>query len=138
MTLLATLFLPGCAFLAGTPPATFATPVPSDRFPVPPEGDDIVGRVQVAIARDGDTRHQGDTLEPLKQLLAARTGDRPVEVNQERAQQVALEARGLPVAISGGGADVEMLLALAPRVASTPPWVLEDYDIEELRQLPTY
>ncbi|MEE4145594.1 MAG: L,D-transpeptidase family protein, partial [Halieaceae bacterium] len=53
--LLAATFLPGCAFLAGTPPATFATPVPSDRFPVPEAGNDIVGRVQVAIAQDRDT-----------------------------------------------------------------------------------
>lgn len=347
--LLAAIFLPGCAFLAGTPPATFATPVPSDRFPVPPEGDDIVGRVQVAIAREGDTlpeiarrynlgyeeiiaanpgvnpwrpgpgttvvlptafilpggareglvlnlasmrlfyypkpeegqaaevithpvgigregwhtpqgttriiqktanptwtvpasvrrehaaqgdplpavvppgpdnplgeyamrlsmpsylihgtnkpwgvgmrvshgcirmypediarlfpevpvgtplriinepylagwrdgqlyleahtplaedtRHQDPALQPLEQLIAVRTADTPVTVNQERAERVALEARGLPVAISTGGADIAMVLALAPRVSSTPPWVLEDYDIEELKQLPTY
>jgi len=347
-TLFAAVLLPGCAFLAGTPPATFATPVPSDRFPVPPEGNDIVGRVQVAIAREGDTlpeiarrynlgyeeiiaanpgvnpwrpgqgtpvvlptafilpggareglvlnlasmrlfyyprpekgqvaevithpvgigregwhtpqgetriiqktanpswtvpasvrrehAEQGDPLPavvppgpdnplgeyamrlsmpsylihgtnkpwgvgmrvshgcirmypediarlfpevpvgtplriinepyvtgwrdgqlyleahaplaedtrhkdpipPLQQLLSARTADHPVKVNRERAEQVALEVRGLPVAISSGGADIAMVLALAPRVSSTPPWVLEDYDIEELKQLPTY
>lgn len=84
-----------------------------------------------------DSRHH-PTGKPMQQLLAAGTGESPVKLNHERAEQIAAEARGIPAPVSTGSVDLEMQLAIAPRVSSTPPWVLEDYDIEELRQLPTY
>ena len=33
------------------------TPAPSDRFPLPPDGSDVVGEVQVTVAREEDTLH---------------------------------------------------------------------------------
>jgi L,D-transpeptidase ErfK/SrfK len=86
-----------------------------------------------------DDRYRQGNLKPLLQMIATRANDdSPVGINQDRAEQIAREARGLPTAVSIGSADIDILLAMAPRVSSTPPWVLEDYDIEELRQLPTY
>jgi len=85
-----------------------------------------------------DTRHSDGNLETLDKLLATQTADRPSALDGVRAEQVARQAYGLPMPVSGVGVGLEMLVAMAPRVPSTPPWVLEDYAIEELRQLPTY
>jgi L,D-transpeptidase ErfK/SrfK len=85
-----------------------------------------------------DTKHRNGKLHPLEQMLASLTADGPAGVDRERAEQIAREARGIPVPVSSGSAGLEVQLAMAPRVSSTPPWILEDYDIEELKQLPTY
>jgi hypothetical protein len=71
-------------------------------------------------------------------MLTARMAERPVEVNREQAEKAALAARGVPVPLSIGSADLSWLLVVAPRVPSTPPWVTEDYDIDELKQIPSY
>jgi L,D-transpeptidase ErfK/SrfK len=54
------LDLSGCAnfqqsFLAGQDPVK--TPAPSDRFPLPADGSDLIGTVQVTVARHEDTLH---------------------------------------------------------------------------------
>jgi len=85
-----------------------------------------------------DTRYRNGNLKPLEQVLATRTADRTIGVSLVRVEKIAREARGLPLPISTGSADLEVQLAMAPRVSSTPPWLIEDYDIEELKQLPTY
>jgi L,D-transpeptidase ErfK/SrfK len=85
-----------------------------------------------------DTRHQNGSLEHLGQVLANRTSGKPAAVDRERTERIARQARGMPVPVTSQGTDLELQLALAPRVSSTPPWVSGDYDIEELRQLPTY
>ena len=54
--LLATGLLSGCAlFDTGQFTETAASPSPSDRFTLPPEGTDVVGKIQVASARSEDT-----------------------------------------------------------------------------------
>ena len=47
--------LGGCAGQPAVEPAAQATPQPGDRFVLPAAGTDVVGRVQVAIARAEDT-----------------------------------------------------------------------------------
>lgn len=85
-----------------------------------------------------DSRYQDGNVTALQQQLATEAAQKLLEVNEAKAEIVAVQARGLPVPVSTGGFDITLLLAMAPRVPGTPPWVVENYDIEELKQLPTY
>lgn len=75
-----------------------------------------------------DSRSGEDKLE---RALAAQTGGNPAALNGEKARQTMREARGLPVPITEGSAELNELLALAPRVSSTPDWAPVDYDSQD-------
>ena len=54
-TCLAVVFMSGCSSLSDWRHHASQAPAPSDRFLLPPEGVDIVGNVQVTVARQQDT-----------------------------------------------------------------------------------
>jgi L,D-transpeptidase ErfK/SrfK len=63
------------------------------------------------------------SLKPMEKAVAAAVGaDDLIAIDWERATQVAVEARGIPVPISPGGASLEKIIAQAPRVPRIPPW----------------
>jgi len=74
-----------------------------------------------------DSQRWNGSLKPMEQALAAQTAARPVEVNREKAEVIVREARGIPVPVTPGSADLEALVAKAPRVSSTPSWAPVDY-----------
>ena len=78
-----------------------------------------------------DTRHQDGSLQHLEQTLSVQTDAQPARVNRERAEKIVREARGLPLPVSPGTTELDELLALAPRVSSTPPWAPLDYEKTE-------
>lgn len=51
------LFFPGCSHVPGLQAGWdwLRPPVPGDRYLLPPGGDDVVGKIQVAVARHSDT-----------------------------------------------------------------------------------
>jgi L,D-transpeptidase ErfK/SrfK len=49
------LFLSGCVGISEPEQSSISIPAPNDRFPLPPEGTDIVGDIQVTTARYEDT-----------------------------------------------------------------------------------
>jgi len=114
-------------------------------FPEVPEGTPvhIINEPYLAGWRDGqlyleahaplaeDSQRWNGSLKPMEQALAAQTAGRPVEVNREKAEMIAREARGIPVPVTPGSPDLEALVAKAPRVTSTPPWAPADYDKTE-------
>lgn len=62
------------------------------------------------------------SLKPVEKVLKSRAEGDPTAVDWTRAQEVAREARGIPVPVSPGSADLHDLLARAPRVPRIPPW----------------
>jgi L,D-transpeptidase ErfK/SrfK len=74
-----------------------------------------------------DTRRWNGSLKPMDQAIASKTADRPVEVDRVKAEKIAREACGIPVPVTTGSAELDELLAKAPRVSSTPPWAPVGY-----------
>ncbi|TFH40633.1 MAG: LysM peptidoglycan-binding domain-containing protein [Lysobacterales bacterium] len=66
-------------------------------------------------------------LAALKQGLAVKAAYENISVDWARARRVAVDARGIPVAISTGGVDLDGIVARAPRVPSEPYWAAADY-----------
>jgi L,D-transpeptidase ErfK/SrfK len=66
-------------------------------------------------------------LTALEQGLAVQAAYENVAVDWSRAKRVAREARGIPVTISAGGANLDAIIARAPRVPSEPYWAVADY-----------
>jgi L,D-transpeptidase ErfK/SrfK len=111
-------------------------------FPEVPEGTPvrIINEPYLAGWRDGqlyleahpplaeDSQRWNGSLKPMQQALAAQTAGRTVEVSGEKVEKIAREARGIPVPVTPGGADLQALVAKAPRVTSTPPWAPPDYE----------
>jgi L,D-transpeptidase ErfK/SrfK len=110
-------------------------------FPQVPVGTDvhIINEPYVAGWRDGqlyldahmplteDSARRGRKLAALENVLAVKAVNREVVVDWSRARQVAGEARGIPVPISAGSADLDGVLAAASRVPSEPYWAAADY-----------
>jgi L,D-transpeptidase ErfK/SrfK len=108
-------------------------------FPEVPEGTrvTIVNQPYVAGWHNGqlyldahqplaeDAKRWGNSLRPMQQALEAKA-IRSDAINWDKARQVALEARGIPVPVSLHSPDLADLLGRAPRVPSTPPWALAD------------
>lgn len=69
-----------------------------------------------------DAKRWKGSLKPMEKLLGARAGDDPTVVDWTRAQEVAREARGIPVPVSPGSPDLEDVVARARRVPRVPPW----------------
>lgn len=77
-----------------------------------------------------DSRAAGASPTSPEQMLVARTAVQSTMVNPAKVQQTVREARGLPVPITQGSAELHELLAQAPRVSSTPGWAPVDYDAD--------
>jgi hypothetical protein len=60
-------------------------------------------------------------------VLAVKAVNAKVAVDWSRARQVAAGAHGIPMVISAGGPDLDVILAQAPRVPSKPHWAAVDY-----------
>jgi L,D-transpeptidase ErfK/SrfK len=69
-----------------------------------------------------DAKRWKGSLKPMEKALEARAGDDPTAVDWTRAQEVAGEARGIPVPVSPGSPDLEDVVARARRVPRVPPW----------------
>ena len=69
-----------------------------------------------------DVKRWKGSLKPMEKVLEARAGEDPTAVDWTRAQEVAGEARGIPVPVSPGSPDLEDVVARARRVPRVPPW----------------
>ena len=69
-----------------------------------------------------DAKRLKGSLKPMEKALEARAGDDPVAVDWTRAEEVAREARGIPVPVSPGSPSLEDVVARARRVPRVPPW----------------
>ena len=110
-------------------------------FPQVPLGTDvhIINEPYVAGWRGGrlyldahkplseEAARWGKKLAALEHVLAVKAANAKVAVDWSRARQVAAEAHGIPMVISAGGPDLDVLLAQAPRVPSKPYWAAADY-----------
>lgn len=119
-------------------------------FPEVPEGTAvrIINEPYLAGWREGqlyleahpplteDSKRWNGSLKPMEQALSVQTARRPIEVNREKAEKIAREARGIPVPVTPGSPDLEDLVAKAPRVTSTPPWAPTEYEAMEPAEEP--
>jgi L,D-transpeptidase ErfK/SrfK len=108
-------------------------------FPVVPEGTrvTIVNQPYVTGWRNGqlyleahqplveDARRWGKSLKPMEQALSTRAAG-PAAIDWDKARNVALEARGIPIPVSPDSPDLAEVLTRAPRVPSIPPWAPVD------------
>jgi L,D-transpeptidase ErfK/SrfK len=62
------------------------------------------------------------SLKPVEKVLKSRAGGEPAVVDWARAQEVAREARGMPVPVSPGSPELDDVVARARRVPRVPPW----------------
>ncbi len=62
------------------------------------------------------------SLEPMQKTLEAKAGDDPTAVDWQKAEEVAREARGIPVPVSPGSPNLDEVVARAPRVPRIPEW----------------
>jgi L,D-transpeptidase ErfK/SrfK len=89
-------------------------------FLVGTQAGEIYLEAHAPLAEDA-ARWKG-SLKPMEKAVAAAITDDSVAIDWERATQVAVEARGIPVPISPDGASLEKIVAQAPRVPRIPPW----------------
>ena len=94
----------------------------------------IINQPYIAGWRDGrlyleahaplaeDAKRLQGSLAPMEQALQAAGGDAPGAVDWQKAQEVAREARGLPVPVAPGSPSMEKVIADAHRVPRVPPW----------------
>jgi L,D-transpeptidase ErfK/SrfK len=106
-------------------------------FPEVPLGTPvrIVNQPYLAGWRDGllyleahpplveDARRWKGSLAPMEAAVTRKAPGSPGAVDWRRARSAALQARGIPVPISAGSPELDEMLAQAPLVPSTPPWV---------------
>ncbi|WP_296806940.1 L,D-transpeptidase family protein [Thiocapsa sp.] len=69
-----------------------------------------------------DKKRWKGSLKPMEKAIEAEIADGPEIVDWEKAQAVALEARGFPLPISPGSPGLEDVVARARRVPRIPPW----------------
>jgi L,D-transpeptidase ErfK/SrfK len=69
-----------------------------------------------------DSKRWKGSLKPMEKVVGARAGKDSGLVDWQRAQEVAREARGIPVPVSPGSPDLEDVVARARRVPRVPPW----------------
>lgn len=69
-----------------------------------------------------DAKRLKGSLRPMEKVLKARAGEDPLAVDWQKAQEVAQDARGIPVPVSPGSPDLEEVVARARRVPRVPPW----------------
>ncbi|MCG6939922.1 MAG: L,D-transpeptidase family protein [Thiohalocapsa sp.] len=69
-----------------------------------------------------DARRWKGSLAPMEQVVQAAGGDAPGAVDWQKAQEVARDARGLPVPIAPGSPGMDKVIADAHRVPRVPPW----------------
>lgn len=62
------------------------------------------------------------SLKPMEKVLAARTADDSTLVDWQKAEEVARDARGIPVPVSPGSPNLDEVIARAPRVPRVPEW----------------
>lgn len=120
--------LAGCATYLDLPFGKWAsveTPLPSDRFPLPADGSDIVGEIQVVVARHKDTLHDLARRYDLghEEILAANPGVDPW-VPGEGTQVILPTQFVLPSGLREGLvlnlASMRLFYFPAPREGDTP------------------
>jgi L,D-transpeptidase ErfK/SrfK len=68
-----------------------------------------------------DAKRLKGSLKPMEKVVGKRAGgDGPAAVDWQRAQEIAREARGIPVPITPGSPGLDELIARSPRVKSVP------------------
>jgi L,D-transpeptidase ErfK/SrfK len=114
-------------------------------FPQVPVGTQvrIINEPYVAGRRDGllyleaheplaeDARRWKGSLEPMAKVVEKKASDLVVEVNWNKAREIARQARGIPLPVGPGSPDLAEILVKAPQVTSTPPWAPLDYEQED-------
>ncbi len=68
------------------------------------------------------------SLKPMEKAVERKVADLPVEVNWNKARQIARQARGIPVPVTVGSPGLEEILGRAPQVSSTPHWAPLEYE----------
>jgi len=121
-------------------------------FPQVPVGTPvrIINEPYVAGRRDGqlyleahaplseDARRWKGSLEPMTKVVETKAADLPIEVNWQKARNIARQARGIPLPVGPGGPDLAEILVKAPQVTSTPPWAPLNYEQENtLESMPS-
>lgn len=69
-----------------------------------------------------DAKRLKGSLKSMEKVLGRQAGKDRALVDWQRAQEVAREARGIPVPVSPGSPDLEDVVAKARRVPRVPPW----------------
>jgi hypothetical protein len=66
----------------------------------------------------------------MAKVVEKKASDLVVEVNWNKAREIARQARGIPLPVGPGSPDLAEILVKAPQVTSTPPWAPLDYEQE--------
>lgn len=109
-------------------------------FPKVPVGTQvhIVNQPYLAGWRDGllyleahqplaeDAKRWNGSLTPMESVVRTKSASSPRGINWAKARKTAREVRGMPIPISSGSPEFADMLARAPYVPNTPPWVIKD------------